>query len=258
MVSSRSQGSGKPRGQPAHAGAGSDIQDVAWRFLKHEFMKSARFSSRSRVAAAALVIFLLSLGGCANNPQSEVIRNAVAEIRSPGSLLRTPAEIAAYPYAQMSMKLSGYLPAIAVLAEYLDGDHYWYVAEDLWLRQSPDGRIKGMQVAEKRTLVRWDDVSLQPVQPDAYLLSVTRVDGAEESGSIAVQCSLAESVAASIIVNEATIDTTRSRYDCHSDGAAESFSMTYWHDAAGRIRRTEGRLWQNGLGYSFEALKVPA
>lgn len=221
-------------------------------------MKSTCFAPRLRVAMAALVIFPLYLSGCANNPQSEAIRDAVTAIRSPGSSLRTPAEIAAYPYAQMRVQLEGFLPAIAVLAEYVEGDHLWYAGGDFWLLQSPDGRIKRLQAGTKQTLVSWEGVALQPAPPGTYTLAISLLDGSEVRASFPVECTLTESVAAAIIVNEETIDTTRSRYDCQSDGATEPFAMTYWHDAAGRIRRTEGRLWQKGVGYTFEALKVPA
>ena len=40
--------------------------------------------------------------------------------------------------------------------------------------------------------------------------------------------------------------------------ASPSVVMTYWHDTQGRIRRTEGQLWEQGNHLFMEALKVPA
>ncbi len=221
-------------------------------------MKSNRTVLRACAVGAALVAVLMGFAGCANNPQADALRDAVRTLSSPGSKLRTPAEVNAYPYAQLRMQLDGYLPAIAVLAEYVEGDHLWVAGGDFWLLQSTDGRIKRMQVGPRQTLVDWQGAQLQPAPPADYRLTVTLVTESEEPASFVVQCTQAESVAASIIVNGQTIDTSRSRYDCTSGSAGDVYAMTYWHDANGRIRRSEGRIWLQGRGYAFEALKVPA
>lgn len=210
----------------------------------------------ARVACSALA--LICVVGCANNPQVEALQRAATALQSPGSLLRTQAEVDAYPYAQLQMQLTGYLPAIAVLAEYAGEDHVWVAGGAFALRQAPDGRIKRMQVGTSATSVQWKGVMLQPTVPTTYKLAVTLAGESQQPTVLAVACSLSESVAASIIVNSRTIDTTRSRYECVSEGDEAAHAMTYWHDASGRIRRAEGKLWSQGQGYLFEALKVPA
>ncbi len=221
-------------------------------------MKSNRTVLRACAVGAALVAVLMGFAGCANNPQADALRDAVRTLSSPGSKLRTPAEVNAYPYAQLRMQLDGYLPAIAVLAEYVEGDHLWVAGGDFRLLQAPDGRIKYLEVGPQKAAVDWQGAQLQPAPPAEYRLMVTLADAAAGSVPFAVRCMQTESVAAAIIVHEQTIDTTRSRYDCTSGSADDVFAMTYWHDANGRIRRTEGRIWQQGRGYTFEALKVPA
>ncbi len=70
-------------------------------------MKSNRTVLRACAVGAALVAVLMGFAGCANNPQADALRDAVRTLSSPGSKLRTPAEVNAYPYAQLRMQLDG-------------------------------------------------------------------------------------------------------------------------------------------------------
>ncbi len=241
---------------PGRNGSGKSIHCVATHH--NTFMKSNQTVLRACVTSSLPVVAAVMFAGCANNLQADALRDAVQALSSPGSKLRTPAEVNAYPYAQLRMQLEGYLPAIAVLAEYVEGDYLWVAGGDFQLLQSPDGRIKRIQVGAQQTLVDWQGLQLQPALPDKYRLTVTLATEADEPASFVVRCAQAESVPASIIVNGQTIDTTRSRYNCTSGNADDVFTMTYWHDADGRIRRSDGRIWLRGRGYLLEALKVPA
>lgn len=222
-------------------------------------MISIRSVLRVRVVTLAA---LSLLPGCIYNPQVDTARDAMRAIVSPASSLRTPAEVRAYPYAQLRMQLQGFLPAIAVLSEYVDGDYLWLAGGGFRLLQAPDGRIKQMAIGSKHVRLDWRSVTLHPVPPEEYVLTTVLEMQSEhppgEDRTLSARCELVASEATAIVVNEQAIDTLRISYECASADSTKSFAMTYWHDDQGRMRRSLGRLWHGGEEYRFETLKVPA
>lgn len=210
------------------------------------------------VAGLGLAAGALGLSGCASSVQGKLISQTMEQLRGDGDFPRTRAEVSAYPYAQLGVRVDGNRAGIPVLIEYVGQDYLWGAGDVFRLHQARDGRIKYLRLPETETWLDWGTVTLQPEPPAEFIVGLRAVATNGDAIERPMRCVLEQSEPATIIINTYPLDTMRSQYRCDSAPTSPSVVMTYWHDAQGRIRRTEGQLWEQGNHLFMEALKVPA
>lgn len=221
-------------------------------------MQRTRRVASACLAGLGLIVGALSIAGCASSVQGKLLGQTLEQLRGDGEFPRTRAEVSAYPYAQLGVRVDRNRAGIPVLVEYVGQDYLWGAGEVFRLHQTRDGRIKYLRLPETETWLDWGAVTLQPETPAEFIVGLRAVATNGDAIERPMRCVLEQSEPATIIVNTYPLDTQRSQYRCDSSPDLPSVVMTYWHDAQGRIRRTEGRLWEQGNHLFMEALKVPA
>lgn len=221
-------------------------------------MRLIRKTACAYIAGAGLLLGLVGSAGCASSVQGQLLSQTLDQLRGGGEFPRTRAEVSAYPYAQLGVRVDGNRSGIPVLVEYVGEDYLWGAGDVFRLHQARDGRIKYLRLPETETWLDWGDVSLQPTPPQEYIVGLRAVATNGDSVEQGMRCTQTLTEPATIIVNTYPLDTVRTQYRCESAPTSPAVLMTYWHDAQGRIRRTEGRLWEQGNDLFMEALKVPA
>lgn len=210
-----------------------------------------------------------AVAACASDDSSRF--GLVPELLSPTvpeGYPRTRAEIEALPYAQLGVVLGSGRPGIAVLAQYIDGNHLWVGGDAFEVLTSPYGRVLAMTVNQRsiRTQVIGRDPLLSPPPAGGstgrYTVELlvsgpakaqsTNLSGAEAQE---LDCVLSEEGAAAIVVASVTTDTRKFLERCEADGVEST--VHYWLDDQGRVRRVDGRLYPGSRHLRFDVLKVP-
>lgn len=224
---------------------------------------------RQAAIVAAVAAVSLAATGCASDGSSRY--GLVSELlasSSSDSYPRTRAEIDALPYAQLGVVLDEGRPGIAVLAEYLDGNHYWVGSDAFELLTAPHGRVLAMtanQFTVTAQIVGADPLASPPQSgaTTAYqyqtklVFSGSTPGQPEQSGNKAMvlDCVLAADGEAAVVVVSVTVDTRKFVETCRG-GDGES-TTSYWLDEQGQMRRVDGQLYPGGRHLRLDALKVP-
>ena len=107
------------------------------------------------VAGLGLAAGALGLSGCASSVQGKLISQTMEQLRGDGDFPRTRAEVSAYPYAQLGVRVDGNRAGIPVLIEYVGQDYLWGAGDVFRLHQARDGRIKYLRLPETETWLDW-------------------------------------------------------------------------------------------------------
>lgn len=220
----------------------------------------------SRPLGIALAVFVATLGGACSS--SDTGRIALVEsllFSSPATdYPRTLAEIDAYPYAQLGVKYGDARPGIAVLAEYVDGNHLWVASDRFTLLTSPAGRILNLQVNGRfwRTSAIEPDPMSEPGVEVGFErsyqrpLEVGRVASPNSPQQVMqMRCRLTASGRERIAIKGREFDTAVWNEQCSAKG--QSVSITIWVDGRQRMRRLDGQLGLGAKRIRLDMLKVP-
>lgn len=211
------------------------------------------------------IVLLVLVAGCASSGRGPLVfaGGAIDAIRADG-YPRTRAEIAAYPYAQLGVRLEGARPGIAVLAEYVDSNHLWLAADGFQLLMTPSGRVLSVLIAD--TLVRFSPVENDPLDalevdqrasPYVRQMQFGPARSPEDHTRHAVTCELVATARETLVVHGVTHATTRLEERCVAPGGLQ-LSSTIWVDDARRMVRVLGHMpGAAGRTYQFDALKHP-
>lgn len=215
-------------------------------------------------AIATLAALCLSACSSSNNGRMALVESLLFSSPS-ADYPRTQAEIAAYPYAQLGVRYGDARPGIAVLAEYVDGNHLWVASDQFTLLTTPAGRILNLQVNGR--FWRTAPLSPDPLQRTdiaegfslVYSRPIQTGHAATNAGAqkpMQLQCELTLLGGDLIAIKGKTYQTNRWLERCDSSG--ESSELNIWVDEKQRLRRLEGQLGFGAQSLRLDMLKVPA
>lgn len=210
----------------------------------------------NRLIALLLGLALASLTACSSRSGSYT--QIAQELLASGDAQnypRTAAEVEAYPYAQMGVRLGKARPGIAVLAEYEQGNHRWVAADSVSILTSPDGQLLEMRSTDGVTV---SSIPLAREQPLVELVGTPyqRVVVSSVTGERVLRCQL-ESVGETELPNiDVAVAVKAFRERC-ADTAGQSERLIYF-DNRGRFRGLEGPWYPGAQNMRLDVLKVPA
>ena len=176
---------------------------------------------------------------------------------------RTRAEIDAYPYAQMGVVYDELRPGIAILAEYVDGNHHWVASDAFSLLMSPYGRILQLRANGQQwvsPILIGDPLA---TDSDSDELETTYVRpffsgrvGQTHQLKLDLRCKLIFEESESIEIKRQRVETNRWRERCQAPNG-EFTEQIIWLDSKQRMFRLTGKPGPGAKSVVLEILKVP-
>lgn len=239
------------------------VSEMRFSELKIDFSQVARRA----VHVCATLAAVATLAACSSSDSGRfALMESLISNRAVTDYPRTQAEIDAYPYAQLGVIYDEGRPGIAVLAEYVNGNHLWVASDRFSLLTTPAGRILNLQVNGKywRTAALDADPIASAAAGNAGQYKYQRpleagrlADDSESSVSTQLDCVLEATGREVLDIKEREYSTVRWRETCQWPDGQDAV-LTIWVDDKQRMRRVDGFVAPSAKRIRLDMLKVPA
>lgn len=207
----------------------------------------------TRCFALLLGLALATLMACSSRSGSytQIARDMLTQDRS--SYPRTLAEVEAYPYAQLGVRLDAGRPGIAVLAEYESGNHRWVAADGVTLLTSPDGWLLEFLGADQVARSSVDEAhSVAALAGQTF----TRTVRTSSEPVRVLNCSLSGPETDALQLLGRSLAVQAFRESCAGE-SGQSERVIYL-SPSGRFLGLDGPMWPGAMEMELRVLKVPA
>ena len=233
-------------------------------------------SSEREVGAIRFVCLIILgaifLGGCSSGGYGPLGSGGIAydifQARGDQAFPRTPAEIRAYPFAQLGVRIQGRRSGIAVLAQFVGEDWLWVASDDFAVLMTRQGMIRSLTLdglvhayqfdiqAGDQYSSKADDSDIERVFRLEY--SVWKRDDADNKRSSDFQCSQRTQHFGEFAGGSASDRRLTHRFVCSSNSGMEPLEFSLLTDASGRLIEFAGVMAPGTPNARLEMLKAPA